>query len=178
MVRTFKYFTVVAGGTPQPLVGTTTNAAVAANTDLDTPFTIVVLDSSMFLKGDWVVIGKPSSGSDRLWVQSVTDSTHIKVKGQCAAYPTATYIRLSNLLQSTFVQTKDGNAGTIFIGTQDNMVTATGVFVCAELTKVAAGIQPIEFHDGRFGPVNADDMGQFWVDGTTGDSYLPSFGVV
>jgi len=184
MLRSFKYFQIVAGGTPQPLVGTTTTAAVKPTVQVPPQNTLVipVADASMFQSGDWAIIGKPSSNQEKLLVQSVSgNNLTVQIppsSGIMGSYPSGTYVRLGNAINSTYVQTKDGNAGAIYVGTMDDMVKATGVFVVAKLQPVGAGSQPVDFHDGRSGLANVDNIGQLWVDGTTGDSYLPTVGVV
>jgi hypothetical protein len=180
MIRAFKYFTVAAGGTPQPLIGTTTTAAVPATTNTKDTFVIPVTDGSMFRGGDWALIGQPSTGEERLFVQSVSGNnvTVLAKNGLKNSYLSGVYFRLSVQINSTYVQTKDGNSGYFYIGTEDTMVKATFVFCIAKLTETAAGGQPVDFHDGRSGLANADDSGQWWVDGTTGDGYAPSLGVM
>jgi hypothetical protein len=189
MVRSFKQFTITAGGTPQPLIGTKITNAVgpvaAPNPGVVGPsglLSILVGDSSMFRQGDWARLGKPSSGEERLFVQSIPDSTHVQVKvpdfGITGTYGAGAYLRLSNLINSTYIQTTQGNGGAIYVGTQDNLVKATQAFVISLLYPVTAPTQPTEYRDGRSGLQNADDIGQYWVDGTTGDGYLPSYGAV
>lgn len=186
-VRAFKKFTIVAGGTPQPLIGTTLTAAqpaVGAPRDVQGPtglYTYPVADSSMFANKDWIVIGKPSTGETRLLVMAVPNATSVTVQVPRTGIPTyanGTYVRLSALNNSCYVQTTQGNAGAIYVGTKDTLVIATQAFVIALLYPVTAPAQPVEFRDGRSGLANADDIGQYWVDGTTGDGYLPSFGAM
>jgi hypothetical protein len=185
--RAFKYFSIVAGGTPQPLVGTKLTAAVAPAPATgfqpagspDTPVSIPVSDSSMFLNGDRVILDVPSSGvEENVKVFSVPDSTHIQVSGIAHVHASGTYVRLAVLINSVYVQALDGNAGALYIGTQATMVKATGVFVIKKFQLVAASVEPNEFSSTRSGLANADDLGSLWIDGTTGDSYLPSIGQV
>jgi hypothetical protein len=189
MVRSFKKYTITAGGTPQPLIGTKTSAAVGPvpkpKEGVVGPsglYSIPVLDSSMFRTGDWARIGKPSTGEERLYVISTPDTTHVQVKvpdfGITGTYLSGAYLRLSNLINSTYIQTIQGNAGPIYVGTQDNLSTSTLAFVISLLYPFATPTQPIEYRDGRSGLANADDIGQYWVDGTTADGYLPSFGAM
>jgi hypothetical protein len=180
MLRTFKYFTITAGGTPQPLIGTTTTAAVGPVPASGNTFVIPVADGSIFRKGDWAIIGKPSTGEERVFVQSVSGNnvTVLAQNGLTGTYLSGAYFRLSVLINSSYVQPEDGNAGALYIGTSDVMVKATFAFCVVKLQTVAAGGQPVDFHDGRSGLANADDSGQLWVDGTTGDSYGPTLGVM
>ncbi len=178
-IRTFKKFTVASGGTPQPAVGTTILDPVGPNSNTDVAFTVRVADSTVFNAGtDWAIIGKPSTGQERLFVMGVVDSTHIFVKGVLKnSYLSGAYIRPSFSINSTFIQTIVGNSAALYVGNTNAMVISTLAFVVAVLNNVVAG-QPTQFTDGRFGFYNADDCAQWWIDGTTSDGYLPSFGQV
>lgn len=186
MIRATKKFTITAGGTPQPLVGTKTTAAVGPSQRMtglvgaQDIFAIPVTDASFFIGKDWIIIGVPGA-EERLQIMTIAGNT-LSVKlpqgGLKNAYANGSYVRLSVLINSTYVQPSDGNAGFLFIGTSNVMVTATGVLVVVKLAQVAAGSQPVDFHDGRSGLQNADDIGMWWIDGTTGDGYLPSMGIV
>lgn len=180
--RTFKYFTIAAGGTPQALIGTLTTAAILAlpaGAVPDTPVTVSVADSSMFSKGDWVIVDSSGANPERAFVFGVPDGTHIQVTKLQLAHGSGCTVSLSILVNNIYVQTKDGNAGAIYIGASSSMVKATGVFVITKLQPVASGAQPTEFSSAMSGMgLNPIDIGQIWVDGTTADSYLPSLGVV
>jgi len=187
VIRTFKKYLIAAGGTPQPLVGTTTTAAVGPvpypQGQVGSLAILVIpgVDASMFYSGCYAVIGKPSSGEERLYVP-VVSGNNITVQipypgGITGTYGSGAYIRVGQMINSTYVQTIAGNAGTIYIGTKDTLSKTTLAFVIAQLTAVTTG-QPIEYRDGRSGLQNADDLSQLWVDGTTGDGYLPSVGIV
>lgn len=175
--RTFKYFTIVSGGTPQPLVGTTLSAALTAPLNPDTAVNAAVADSSMFLNGDWVVLEVDGAAlEERVKVFNVPDSTHIKLVGVKNSHASGAIVRLGTAINSLFVQSKDGNAAPLFIGTSSAMVKAIGAFVIAKIVQVAAGTQPTELDSTRSGLANPDTMGQLWIDGTTSDSYLVSVG--
>jgi hypothetical protein len=186
MIRTFKKFTIAAGGTPQPLIGTTTTAAVGptaypqGQVGSSAILVIPVTDGSMFYAGCYAVIGKPSSGEERLYV-SVVSGNNVTVQipqgGITGTYGSGAYIRLGQAMNSTYVQTISGNAGSIYIGTRDTLSKTTLAYVVALLTAVSSG-QPTEYRDGRSGLQNADDISQYWVDGTTSDGYLPTIGIV
>lgn len=192
MLRSFKKFTIVAGGTPQPLIGTTLTAAVgpvAKPGDFvgaSGQFTLPIADSSIFLPGDWLVLGKPSTGEERFQVLSVPTTTSVVILiptttpnwGIKNTYASGSYVRLGSVTNSTYIQTTQANAGPIYVGTKDTMVKATQAFCVALLYNQASPIQPIDFHDGRSGLANCETIGQIWVDGTTGDGYLPSMGVM
>lgn len=179
--RAFKYFTITAGGTPQPLIGTLTTAAILAlpaGASPSTPVSVPVSDSSMFLKGDWVIVDN-SGTPERAFVFGVPDGTHVQLTGLQLAHASGSTVSLSILVNNIYVQTKDGNAGAIFIGTSGSMVKASGVSVITKLQQVAVGVQPTEFSSAMSGMgLNPIDVGQIWIDGTTADSYLPSLGIV
>lgn len=173
--RTFKQFSIAAGGTPQPLIGTTLGAATVVSS---TPVNVLVGDSSMFKSGDWAWFGTiAGSDEERQLVISVPDGTHIKVQKLDVAHLNGAVVRLGNLANSFYVQCKKGNAGSIFVGTQGMNKTGL-VKVIAELLPFAAGVQPIDLGDTRSFGGNATSVGDLWVDGTTGDGYSPSVGIV
>lgn len=180
MLRTTKYFSIATTGTAQPLIGTTLGAAAGPNSNPDVPFILQVADSSMFNgNGDWCIVGAPSAGQERLMVTGVVDGTHIQVKGVLKnSYASGAFVRLSVQVNSTYVQTQDGNAAAIFIGTADSMSTSTFALCVAKLQNVPSGVQPTEWSDGRSGLANADDCGELWVSGTSGDKYAPTLGVL
>lgn len=180
--RAFKLYTIAAGGTPQPLIGTKTSAATGpSGQDPNGDPSVVkvpVSDSSMFQNGDWAIIGSTAnSDEERVLVQSVPDSTHIVVKGMALTHVTASYVRLSIFCQSVYVQTKQGNAGAIYVGLQ-GIVKATYANVLATLYFFASPTQPIDYTDPvRVGEDGAD-IGQYFCDGTTGDGYVPSLTIL
>lgn len=191
--RAFKYYTIQAGGTPQPVIGTYLTAAISAaaaansqswDKNINNPVTLTVADSSMFVMGDYVNVVDPSTYfTERGMVSSVTDSTHIKVTGILkthpgGAYGTGAWVAWGGFAQSLYVQALDGNAGALYLGAAPNMVKATGVNVIAKLQMVTSGTQPFDFSTSRQGLANAETLSQYWIDGTTADSYLPSLGLV
>lgn len=182
MQRTFKYFTIAAGGTPQPLIGTTTTAVItpslASVFPTPSPVGLPIADSSMFTKGD-VIFVDVGANQEVAVVFSVPTSTLLQVTGLFKAHSSGVYVGLNIPVNSLYVQTKDGNAAAIYIGTSNSMVKATGVGVIAKLQNVSSGSQPVEFVGSLVGlGANPYSVGQIWVDGNTGDSYLPSFGLV
>jgi hypothetical protein len=162
------------------LIGTTLSSAVNPNPTPDVAFTVTVADTSMFWNGARALIGQPSTGEEPLLVQKVVDSTHLLVKGALAgSYAANAFFRLAVAINSVYVQTLDGNTGPIYIGTRDNMVTATGVFCVKKLQPVTAASVPTDWLDTRSSAIDADDSGELWVNGTTtGDKYLPTLGIV
>jgi hypothetical protein len=187
MNRTTKLFTIQAGGTPQPLVGTWITANTSPgppDSSNNTLTTIPVNDSSMFKDrhGDYAYLVSASlTNPERVLVTAVPDGTHITVKNLQLArvggvFGTGDFVSLSIAVNSCYSQNKPGNAGTLYIGTQ-GLVKATLANVIAQLLPFGAGVQPIEFSDTRYYGPNPGDSSDFWIDGTTGDGYLPSFGI-
>jgi hypothetical protein len=177
--RAFKYFSITAGGTPQPLVGTTLTAALNAPTNPDTAVTATVADSSMFLAGDATRLESTGAATEeRVRVFQVVDATHIQLVGVKFNHLSGIFVRLSISINSIYIQALDGNLGALYIGLSSAMVKATGVQVVAKLQLAGTGVQPFEFLSTRSGLANADDLGQLWIDGTTTDKYLPSVGQV
>jgi hypothetical protein len=173
--RAWKYFAIAAAGTPQPLVGTTMSAAISPSAG---PLSIAVADSSIALQGDWVILDTPGTSEERCLVLSIPDGTHIQVSSVQFAHVSGAIVRSGIEVNSVFIQTLDGNAGFIYVGTSPVMVKATGAFLIAKLANVAGGQQPTYLASTRSGLANVDNIGQLWVDGSTGDKYLPSVGVM
>lgn len=180
MKATFKQFTIAAAGTPQPLIGTTIAGAASIATDpmsaQGSQQSVQVTDSSMFKVGDWSVFDV-GVNEERVRIENVPDATHIKVSGLIRSHGVGIFVRLSNLCQSVYVQTKKVNAGSIFIGTQ-GMNKTGAVKVIVELIPVGAGIQPIDWSDPVRIGADGSDVGDFWIDGNTNDGYLPSLTVL
>jgi hypothetical protein len=183
--RTTKLFTIQAGGTPQPLVGTWVTAAptpAGADPAGNTLTTIAVNDSSMFKPGDYArLVSITFTNDERLVVQKVPDGTHIVVRNMQfshagGGFGVGDFVALGIAVNSIYVQTKPGNAAIIYIGTQ-GLVKATLANVIAQLQPVAANIQPTEYSDTRYYGPNPSQSSDVWIDGTTADGYLPSFGI-
>lgn len=187
----FKYFTIQTGGVPQPLIGTWLTVAVTAaqigaafnsNTRTHSAMTLTVSDSSMFVGYNWLNVIDPTTfETERAMILAVPSSTTVQVQGLKSAHPggvygTGSWVALGAFAESVYVQGLDGNTGSLFIGTGPQMVTATGVLVLKKLVKVATATQPNEVLFSQSGLADSETLSQFWIDGTTGDSYLPSLG--
>ena len=172
--RTFKYFSIAAGGTVQALVGTASTAAVAAGSNVSIP----VSDSSMFLKGDYAAVDT-GANQERPRVTSVPDGTHVVVDNLSAGHASGVSVRPSLMVNSVYVQSNDGNTGALFVGNNPALVKATGVGVLKKVLFVAANSIPPDFSTADLGGFsNPVDLADFWIDGTTSDKYLPSVTVV
>lgn len=192
-VAAFKYFAIQSGGTPQPVIGTWLTAALTQpvvnagynfTSQIYSAVTLTVNDTSMFAGFNYLNVIDPGTyATEKALILSVTDATHVLVQGLQNAHPggvygTGAWVALSCFGQNLYVQAKDGNAGALFIGTAPTLVKATGVSVIAKLQLVASGQQPYEFSTSRQGLADTETLSQYWIDGTTGDSYLPSVGQV
>lgn len=185
MIRTFKYISLTASGTPQPVFGTKTTAAIAPagasgsqeNSNQNAQVSVPVADSSIFLAGDIVNVDV-AANEEKTTVASIPDGTHVVLSALALNHASGIFVRLSVPIAQVYVQTKDGNTGAIYIGNKYNLVRATGAFIIAKLEPVTAGVQPIELNSGISGFVGLNS-GELWFDGdTTGDKILPSFSVV
>lgn len=182
MKRAFKYVSLVAAGTPQPLFGSTTSAIVGqVGTETTSLQSIPVADSSWFNPGDYFILNPENSTlsmRETLQVISVPDSTHIKTQNVQFTHASGVYVQLAIPCLSVFVQIKTGNTSPIFIGNNYAMAKSTGVFCLVELYQNAAG-QPVNWADPQYGSVNGMKSDDYWFDGTTnGDSLLPSLTVL
>ena len=167
--RTFKFVSLVAGGTPQPVFGTTTSAIVNPS---QTQVSIPVVDSSWFKVGDYIKLDPAGTNPEQLIVQNIPDSTHIKVPFVNFKHSSGVYVQLDIVCFSVFIAAKIGNAAAINIGTQYNMVFATGVFTIVAIN----GGQ--NFEDNNYGFGNGFNSSDYWFDGTTGDNILPSLSII
>jgi hypothetical protein len=183
--RTFKAFAIQAGGTPQPLVGTWITAAgtpIGADFQGEQITTLTVSDSSMFLQGDYALLQSATyTNKELVRVQKVTNSTTIVIRGSTlvrtgGVFGTGDFMSLAIPTNGVFVQSVPGDTGLLYIGTVGMSKTGL-VKVIATLQNFAAGTQPVYFSDSRYftaDPMMASDL---WIDGTTADTYLPSFPV-
>jgi hypothetical protein len=189
----FKYFTIQSGGTPQPVIGTYLTASItqpvinAANppgNDYQNPVTMTVADSSMFVGFNWLnVIDVSTYATERAEIITVPSSTTVTVQGlknihTGGSYGTGAWVSLGVPAQSLYIQGLDGNSGSLYIGTSPQMSKSTGLYVIAKMVIVTSGLQPYDFCTSRQGLADTEVISQYWIDGTTGDSYLPSIGAV
>lgn len=194
-VKAFKYFAIQLGGTPQPVYGTWLTAAITpamvsyANvggvSGNDNQLTISVNDSTPFLGAQYAVIVDPTTfNSERvLVINPPPNSTSINIQGvqnthPGGAYGTGSWVAVGDNAQTVYVQAMEANTGPLYIGTKPQMVKTGGIFVIAKILQLAAGTQPNDFSSSRGGPVDTEPLSNYWIDGTTGDQYLPSAGLV
>jgi hypothetical protein len=87
------------------------------------------------------------------------------------------YLQLDIEVAGVYIQTKPGNTGSIYIGGQ-GMVTSTGPFYVLMIPVSATGVQPIDWSDYIGSGQDVIATGDYWFDGTTGDSIIPSLTVL
>jgi len=184
--RTFKKYTIQAGGTPQPVVGTwltATTAPTAADPEGEILTNFPVNDSSMFQPGDYAQFIKANLTAIELGrVQKVPDGTHITVRGIAqtrvgGAFGTGDFVALALPANKTYIQSTPGNTGLLFLGTI-GLVKATFANVIETLQNIVGGTQPTDYSDARYYSADPVNIADLWIDGSTGDGYLPSYGVV
>jgi hypothetical protein len=182
VIRAFKFFTIANTNTPQPLVYTTVATAVPAasnwNESGSRTVKITVADASLFLVGDWLLLLE-TNGTNKEKVNIIEinyGSNIITVLGAVLSHSVGSWVAYNSSTNSPYIQTKVGNAAAITIGTDYDMNATTGFHCFVVLTPVASG-QPIDFGTARPGSFNPEELGQYWVVGTAGDSYLPSAGI-
>lgn len=181
----FKQFTILAGGKPQPLVGTfitATPTGPAPNPDGSSVWVIPVSDSSVLFAGEEVFICTPTfTLPERVRCMKIIDATHIQVKGLAnvrtgGAAGTGDWVAFGGLVNSVYVQGAAGGAGLLYVGNRG--LNKTGlIHVVKTLFNVTTG-QPTDFTDQLSEGPNGSSADDWWIDGTTGDTYLATFGVV
>lgn len=183
--RAYKYFTIQDGGVPQPLVGSYLTASVLApqvieNGLIQNNVTLTVADSSMFVGAQYAnVIDVGTYAQERVRLISAPTATTIVVQGlknahAGGAYGTGAWVSVGDLVETVVVQSLDGNTAALYVGDSPQLVKATGVHVLTKIVEVTAGTQPTQQEFGANTPAFTMALSQFWIDGTTADSYLPS----
>lgn len=173
MKRSFLKTVITAGGTPQPVFGTKSTGAIVASAAAQS---VPVTSSAHFVVGDTVVIDS-GANYESVPITAIADSTHVTAVFS-KAHAANVFISLYLSCNSIYIQSTDGNTGTLFIGNSSALVKATFASVITQLIKVAAGTQPQEFSDSmNSGSSDPFNTAEYWIDGTTGDGYLPSVSV-
>ena len=149
-VKAFKYYSIQAGGTPQPVIGTYLTAAVtqnqinAANPQgglLQNLLTLTVADSTMFTGAAYADVVDPTTYfTERVRVVNVPSGTTVQVQGLQKPHPggiygTGSWVALGDFAQNLYIQAVAGNTGTLYIGTTAQMATTSGVGVIVSLVK-------------------------------------------
>ena len=191
--RAYKNFAIQAGGTPQPLIGTWLTAAVTAaeaaaltlqGGGIQNAITLTVADSSMFDGAQYLSITDPSTYAteSKLRVIAAPTATTVVVTGLKNAHPggvygTGSWVYVGDLASVVRVQAA-ANTGVLYIGDSPRMVKATGIHVLYTLNVTTSPAQPSSIEFTEHGASDTEVASQFWIDGTTSDTYLPSLGLV
>ncbi len=176
---------IPAGGSfsvsPRPAFGTVTSAAsipmydqFAGNvTGANLSQTTLAVTSTVgFRAGDpiivcttYPVIGTPNMG----WIASITDSTHLVVKGLTAAVKSGDFVVLNTEAETVLIQAVGTITGPIYVGTAST-VSATDPSVFYEL--VTGGV----LNEETSGISHAWKTSDYWLaDSTAGDSVVCSY---
>lgn len=176
MKRAFQYVSVVAAGTPQPVFGSTLTANVApARNARDDLTTVAVAASLWWNPGDYMLIDPLGANPELLGpIEGVPDATHVVVPGMRFPHASGVHAQLSISCFSVFIQTRVGNSALIYIGSSGLMNTGTGRFCICALTPVTGTSLPTFLSDMVYGLANVENPSNYWFDGATGDSILPS----
>ena len=169
-IRTWKYVTIGAGGTPQPLMGTFTAAAITGSPNAQA---VAFSDASQLAVGDRIMVDGGSATLKELTTITAISSNNVTAVFN-NTHATSAPVHLFWPCTFVYCQGLDGNAAALFIGNKQAMVKATGVGVILKIVNVTSGNQPTEFSSSNVYGANPDNTANYWIDGTTGDSYLPS----
>ena len=179
-----KYLSIIAGGTPQPLIGTKTSAAIAAAFTPNQLQTVAVTDSSIFDPGDtaWVDL---NARAEFITIQAVGNNTITAVFAE--SHASGVYVTLALKITNFFVQAKEGNSGLLSLFYAPNqfkalatygrssLAPAASTMTCGLMTieKVSAGTQPYYGVAANNYGGNPDNSAFLWIDGQTSDQFLP-----
>lgn len=175
---------ILSGGTPQPLIGTLTAAAIAASPSAQTVNVNTTLTSNMFDVGDQVYVDVNGS-AELVTLTGVGNNT---ISGIFTlAHASAVNVALMAKHTNFFVQGKEGNSGLLYLfyspnqyqtlatyGRRSLMPNKTG-FICGLMTleKTTSGTQPFYGQTANNYGGNPDNSCFLYIDGTTNDNYLP-----
>lgn len=178
--RAFQYVEVVASGTPQPVFGSTLTASLnPAKYARDDLSTVEVAESLWWNPGDYILIDPLGENPELVGpVERVPDATHVVVPGIRFPHASGAYVQLSISCFSVFIQTKTGNSGLIYVGSNGLMDKTTGRYCITVLTPVTGTSLPTFLSDMVYGLANVENPSNYWFDGNTGDSILPSMSVM
>lgn len=179
------FFSILATGTPQPLVGSALTAPIGPSS---VPVSVPVSSSAFAQVGDWVLLVDPTQNPvlrERLLVLKVVDATHILVaaSGQVDAggvknsFPAGAWVQLACNTSRVYLQLKNANAAGLWLGTDPAMSSATGAYCIAYLDTVLSG-QPIDITQDEPTGQYPETPANYWVVGTAGDKYLATLGIV
>jgi len=168
MKRTFPQQAIGATNTPQPVFSTTLTANLAAS---PTPQSIAVASSVGFKVRDKVSLGPGTATFEQADIVAIVDGTHITVI-VTKAHTSGDFVGLNFPLANLYVQTKDGNSASLYVGNSPLMTDA--LWCISQLTKVAAAAQPVDFYDAQIYGANPGNLNEYWVYGTMGDKYTVS----
>lgn len=179
MQRTFKYIAILNTNVAQPMYFTTLTAAVPASTQLEQMVKkVVVADTTLFQVGDWVLlIEVGGTNREKANITEILDATHMTLRGTLLAHAVGAWVAFDNSTNSPYVETKLGNAAQMMLASDYDANMTTGLHCVATLPAVATGF-PSFVGTSRPGSFNPEAGGNYWIIGTAGDSYLPSFGII
>ena len=178
------YRTIAASTTPQPLIGTTTTAAIAAAFTPQQLQTVAVTDSSIFDPGDtaWVDV---NAKAEFITIQAVGNNTITAVF--LKNHNSGVYVTLALKFTNFFVQAKEGNSGALSLFYAPNQFKALTTYGRSSLAPTAStmtcglmvlettgsGTQPIFGQAANNYGGNPDNSCFLWIAGTADDEYLP-----
>ncbi len=171
MQRQFKPQALTAGGTPQPVLGTTTTAAVGpVGSQGNTLQSIPVADSSLFIQSDWIVLDPLGANPERLLVLAVVDSTHIKTQDVQFTHGSGVFVQLA--VECAIFTVQGVGAHEVYIGTA-GLSKSAGPYLYI-LQPVTPPAQPNVYQVNLGDGTDSIAVDDFWFDGTTADTILPS----
>ena len=170
MIRSWGKVTV--SGFAQPWFGDVLTAAVALPGS-SRIIPVTVGSTTRYRVGDRIYLDPGQTNQDLLLVQQIASPTVLNCVSQGDAlthtHLNGALVQLHLEVIDVQIQAGDGNAGTVWLGS-DNTVTASGGGrAFRQLQKVAAGQTP---NDGRSGFGNDHNMGETsdgWLAGTSSD---------
>ena len=169
--RTWKT-TALGGAAAQPAFG----SFLSGPSPVGGPLSL--FDASQFIVSDPIfVIETDGTLPDRGVVNSITGNV-LGVQGLSNAHNSNAWVIVDRPTPAVYIQRNDPQTGNMGIGNKWNCSLATGQSLITILYPQATGNQPIAITDKvNFGD-HVGSSADYWVVGTAGDAFLPSFGYI
>ncbi len=186
---TFINFTIAAGGTPQPLVGTTTSGAILSGTG---PQSVAVASSKMFQTNDYAYIDTLGS-AEKVGIKVTSDTAITMTPSDPSghfrfAHSSGAALALFLPISSFTVFYPNGGAAPITVlynpmqfspasgfGRGAQAISKTGpVGAIWILNQTVSPGAPSFMNSANIFGSNPDNLCYVWCDGTTGDGYTVS----
>ena len=178
MKRTFpQVFTIAANNSANPLVYTTSTAAITppglsgqgGTAYAVRPTLATLAANNIFIPQDLISVEPGNANAEIIRVISTPSNNTITAEFK-KAHAANVYIGLHFKIASLYVQTVAGGANAIYLGNNKGM--SSNSWLIAQVQKTSANTQPYDWTDNEQGSgINPLNTNEYWAYGTAGDQY-------